>query len=57
MVELFGGFSAVVIVILLVWTVLWFLLPFVVYGIKNRLDDILAELVKANKIGEKYGRR
>lgn len=46
---IFGSASVFVIIFIAIWAVLWFLLPFAIFGIKPRLDRIIEELVKANK--------
>lgn len=52
-----GGFGLVILIFLLVLAILWFCLPFAIFGTKPRLDEqtkllreILAEL-KARKPG------
>jgi len=43
--EMFGGLLGIVVVILVViMSVLWFILPFAVFGIKDRLDRLIAEI-------------
>lgn len=39
---LFGGAGGLIIVFLILMAVLWFLLPFAVFGVKGLLRDILA---------------
>jgi len=46
--NLLGPFSLVVLLFAFVLGVLWFLLPFAVFGTKARLDKILAELQTVN---------
>lgn len=43
--EFFGVFGVVVFVFLIILAVLWFLLPFVIFGISNKLN----ELIRLNK--------
>lgn len=51
MMQGFGPDMALVAAILaLVIAVLWIALPFAVFGIKNRLDAILVELKKTNRV-------
>ncbi|KPK36582.1 MAG: hypothetical protein AMK70_01770 [Nitrospira bacterium SG8_35_1] len=45
LVEFFGVFGVVVFVFLIILAVLWFLLPFVIFGISNKLN----ELIRLNK--------
>ena len=45
LVEFFGVFGFVVFVFLIILAVLWFLLPFVIFGISNKLN----ELIRLNK--------
>ena len=43
--ELFSGALGIIVIgFLVVLSVLWFILPFAVFGIKNRLDNVVAEL-------------
>ena len=46
--NLLGPFSLIILLFALVLGVLWFLLPFAVFGTKARLDRILAELQTVN---------
>jgi hypothetical protein len=46
--NLLGPFSLVVFLFALVLGVLWFLLPFAVFGTKARLDKLIAELQTVN---------
>ena len=50
-----GGALAIILTIVgvvfgIVLTVVWTLLPFAVFGIKRRLDEMLAELQTANQV-------
>ena len=47
---IFGSASVFVIIFLAILAVCWFLLPFAIFGVKPRLDRIIEELVKANKL-------
>lgn len=38
-----GGFGFVIFVFLVVLAILWFVLPFAVFGIKSRMDRLIAE--------------
>jgi len=46
--SLLGPFSLIVFLFAFVLGVLWFLLPFAVFGTKARLDKIIAELQTLN---------
>ena len=46
--NLLGPFSLIVFLFAFVLGVLWFLLPFAVFGTKARLDKIIAELQTLN---------
>ena len=46
--NLLGPFSLLIFLFALVLGVLWFLLPFAVFGTKARLDKIIAELQNVN---------
>lgn len=46
----FGGMSAIVIIFLIILSILWFLLPFAVFGIKGKLDEIIEEKKKTNQL-------
>ena len=43
-----GGFGLVVILFLFVLALLWFLLPFAIFGTKDKLAEIIAESKKTN---------
>jgi len=48
---MFGGiFGLVIIIFLLILAILWFILPFAIFGIKPKLDKILEELDKTNRL-------
>ena len=48
---MFGGiFGLVIFLFLLVLAILWFILPFAIFGIKPKLDKILEELDKTNRL-------
>jgi len=49
--DLFGGtFGIIISLFLMVTAVLWFLMPFAVFGIKNRLDESIKEQRTTNKL-------
>ncbi|MBB6598027.1 hypothetical protein [Luteimonas sp. MC1825] len=43
-----GGFGLVVVLFLFVLALLWFLLPFAIFGTKDKLAEIIAESKKTN---------
>jgi len=43
-----GGFGIFVALFLLLLALLWFLLPFAIFGIKDKLAEIIAESRKTN---------
>lgn len=43
-----GGFGLLLLLFLFVLAVLWFLLPFAIFGTKDKLAEIIAESRKAN---------
>jgi len=43
-----GGFGIFVFLFLLVLGILWFLLPFAIFGTKAKLDAILSESMRTN---------
>ena len=46
-----GGIIGLIIVLFIIAiAILWFLLPFAVFGIKIRLDNIISELSRANTL-------
>ena len=45
-----GGFGLVVIVFLFILAVLWFLLPFAIFGTKDKLTELIAESKKTNEL-------
>lgn len=45
-----AGMSGLIILLGIVILVLWIILPFAVFGIKMRLDAILVELKKMNRV-------
>jgi outer membrane lipoprotein-sorting protein len=49
MMETMTGFGLVTSVFLFVLAILWFLLPFAIFGTKDRLDAILQEMKALNK--------
>ncbi len=48
MAEAFGGFAFVVTIFLIVLVILWFFLPFAVFGTKAKLDSLIHEMKLAN---------
>lgn len=50
MADLFGGIGVFWILFLGALGVLWFLLPFAVFGIKGRLDAQIAEQERTNRL-------
>ncbi len=48
--NVFGGFLGVLLILFAaVLAVLWFLLPFAVFGIKDRLETLIAEARRSNE--------
>jgi len=48
--NMFGsGLGIVIFLFLIVLAILWFLLPFAVFGIKDRLDNFVTEAKSTNK--------
>ena len=43
-----GGFGLIVILFLFVLALLWFLLPFAIFGTKDKLAEIIAESKRTN---------
>ncbi len=46
----FGGLGIFVVLFLLFLSVLWFLLPFAIFGTKAKLDAIIAENMRTNEL-------
>lgn len=44
-----GGFGFIAIIFLFILAILWFLLPFAIFGTKGKLDDIKSELQDTNQ--------
>ncbi|MHA2940323.1 hypothetical protein ACXJY6_18775 [Vibrio sp. RC27] len=44
-----GGFGLVVFLFLFVLAILWFLLPFAIFGTKDKLSELIAESKKTNE--------
>ena len=44
-----GGVAVILVLFLFVLAVLWFLLPFAVFGTKDKLTEIIAEQKKTNE--------
>jgi flagellar basal body-associated protein FliL len=55
MMESLAGLYGIAIIFLLVLAVLWFLLPFAVFGIKPKIDEVLAEVKQTNNILKDVG--
>jgi hypothetical protein len=49
MMEAFGSLGALWILFLLVLGILWFLLPFAIFGTKDRLRDLIEENRRSNQ--------
>lgn len=47
--ELFGGLMVIIWMIGFFLTVIWFILPFVIFSIKGRVDESLARLESIDK--------
>jgi len=43
-----GGFGIIVMLFLFLLALLWFLLPFAIFGTKDKLSEIIAESKKTN---------
>ena len=43
-----GGLNLIVVLFLFVLGILWFLLPFAIFGTKDRLNELIAETQKTN---------
>ena len=52
-----GGFGIVIVLFLVVLAILWFLLPFAIFGIKDKLDLLISESKKTNQELEKIGKK
>jgi len=44
-----GGFGLAVVLFLFVLAILWFLLPFAIFGTKDKLSELIAESKKTNE--------
>ncbi|MDH5517412.1 MAG: hypothetical protein OEY36_06295 [Gammaproteobacteria bacterium] len=44
-----GGFGLVVILFLFILAILWFLLPFAIFGTKDKLTELIQESQKTNE--------
>jgi len=51
--ETLGGFYTLFMLFVVVLAILWFLLPFAVFGIKDKLNDIIDETKNTNTELEK----
>ncbi len=47
--EALGGFYLIVAIFLFVLAILWFLLPFAIFGTKDKLSELIAENKKTNE--------
>lgn len=48
--EALGGFYLIVVLFLFVLAILWFLLPFAIFGTKDKLSELIAENKKTNEL-------
>lgn len=48
--EILGGLGVFWVLFLVVLALLWFILPFAVFGIKDRLDKLIKEQATTNKL-------
>lgn len=44
-----GGFGLIIILFLFVLAILWFLLPFAIFGTKDKLSELIAESKRTNE--------
>ena len=47
-IDALGGFAIFVYIFLLIVAILWFFLPFAIFGLKSRLDALIASSNKTN---------
>jgi hypothetical protein len=47
--SMFAGFSLIVTVFLVILAILWFMLPFAIFGTKDKLDELIAESKATNE--------
>lgn len=47
--EALGGFYLIVVLFLFVLAILWFLLPFAIFGTKDKLSELITENKKTNE--------
>ncbi len=47
--EALGGLYLIVVLFLFVLAILWFLLPFAIFGTKDKLSELIAETKKTNE--------
>ena len=47
--EALGGFYLIVVLFLFALAILWFLLPFAIFGTKDKLNELIAENKKTNE--------
>jgi len=52
-----GGFVAFIGVFLIILALLWFLLPFAIFGTKDKLDEIIHETKKTNALLERIANK
>lgn len=45
-----SGFGLLLVLFLIILAILWFILPFAIFGIKNRLDLLIAETQVTNRL-------
>jgi hypothetical protein len=45
-----GGFGIAIVLFLLVLAILWFLLPFAIFGTKDKLSELIAESKQTNDL-------
>lgn len=48
--EILGGLGVFWVLFLVILALLWFILPFAVFGIKDRLDKLIKEQATTNKL-------
>ncbi len=47
--NMFDGFGVVIMLFLVVLVILWFLLPFAIFGTKDKLDTLISETKETNQ--------
>ena len=48
MAEILGSFTIIIVLFLVVLAILWFILPFAIFGTKDKLDELIRETKKTN---------